>query len=94
VIYATRAVYVAMGGFFIACIPDIHYFHIESQRLASQGMIGIYIHIESANLDHGNLDWALPGLQANNLPRHQPLRLFKMLGRDSRPGMMLLAPCR
>ena len=61
-IYAARAMHMAVGGFFFARIPDLGNFHVESQSLACQGMVGVNVYIEPADLDHGNLHRPLLGL--------------------------------
>lgn len=67
VIHATRAVHVAVGIFLFAGVPDSTDFHVEGQRLASQWMVGIDIYIKSPDLNDGDFDRPLPGLQTNNL---------------------------
>ena len=73
----------AVGNFFIGSVPDSTDFHIESQRLASQRVVGVNIHIKSSNFDNGDLDRPLTGLQANYLSGLQLFWILKMLGRNA-----------
>jgi hypothetical protein len=52
----------AMGGFFLACVPDPGNFHVKSQSLPRQRMICVNVNIKTANLYHSHLHRALLSL--------------------------------
>ena len=79
-IHPTLAMRMAMGNFLFGSVSDSTDFHVESKRLASQWVVGVNIHIKSSDLDNGDLDRPLLGLQANHLSRLQLLWKSKMLG--------------
>ena len=79
-IHPTLAMRMAMGNFLFGSVPDSTDFHVESQGLASQWVVGVNIHIKPSDFDNGDLDRPLLGLQANYLSRLQLLWKSKMLG--------------
>jgi hypothetical protein len=50
----TRPVHMSVFGFFLAGITDLGYFHIKSECLTCQRVIGIDIDVEAPYLDYGS----------------------------------------
>ena len=70
-LHATRAVDVAMGFLFCAGIAHLGNFNVEGQHLPGQRMVGVYVNVESAHLDYGDLHRPLAGLQTDHLAGFQ-----------------------
>ena len=50
-VVAARAMHMAVRFLFFRCVPDAGHFHIKSQGLACQRVVGVHVDIETPDLD-------------------------------------------
>ena len=77
---AAGAVHMTMRPLFGRRIPYAGNLDIERERLSGKRMVGIDIHIETADFDDRHLYRSATGLQSDDLARLETFQIAKVLG--------------